>query len=102
VQALTYLRDTPESNILVYYRGVAEADRTQLQKVREQWPEISDSAAHTCCSNGDNPSEWPRGRTINLWQEATTSSSQAHPASQLATEHRKHGRHEPELWLLRN
>jgi hypothetical protein len=43
VQALTYLRDTPESNVLVYYRGLAQADRTQLQKVREQWPGISDS-----------------------------------------------------------
>ncbi len=43
VQALTHLRDSPEPNVLVYYRGLAEADRTQLQKVREQWPGISDS-----------------------------------------------------------
>ena len=66
MQALTYLRDTPESNILVYYRGLAEADRTQLQKVRKQWPEISDSAAHTCCSNGDNPSAVAEGQNHQL------------------------------------
>lgn len=43
VQALTYLRDTPEPNVLVYYHGLVEADRTQQQKVHEQWPRISDS-----------------------------------------------------------
>jgi hypothetical protein len=61
VQALTYLRDSPESNVLVYYRGPVEADLTQRQKVREQWPGISDSelrrhslAAAFCQLCGEN------------------------------------------------
>jgi hypothetical protein len=33
VQALTHLRDSPESKVLVYYCGLVEADRNERQKV---------------------------------------------------------------------
>jgi predicted phage terminase large subunit-like protein len=43
VQALTYLRANPEPSILTYYKDLAGTARTQIEQLRNRWPQISDA-----------------------------------------------------------